>query len=43
MHIDIINNQVWIQRDGTEDGITNELVNASIPKNQIVLVNMLCF
>jgi len=26
-----------IQRDGTEDGITNELVNAGIPKNQIVL------
>ena len=37
IHIDIINNQVWIQRDGTEDGITNELVNAGIPKNQIVL------
>jgi hypothetical protein len=37
IHIDIINNLVWIQRDGTEDGITNELVNAGIPKNQIVL------
>jgi len=28
---------VWIQRDGTERGIANELVSAGIPKNKIVL------
>ncbi|MBH8575564.1 XisI protein [Nostocaceae cyanobacterium CENA369] len=37
VHIDIINDKIWIQRDGTEDGIANELVSAGIPKNQIVL------
>jgi len=37
VHIDIINDKIWIQRDGTEYGIANELVNAGIPKNQIVL------
>lgn len=37
VHIDIINHKIWIQRDGTEYGIANELVNAGIPKNQIVL------
>ncbi|MDZ8054245.1 MAG: XisI protein [Aulosira sp. ZfuVER01] len=37
VHIDIINDKIWIQRDGTEDGIANELIKAGIPKNQIVL------
>ncbi|MEH2124186.1 XisI protein [Nostoc sp.] len=37
VHIDIINDKIWIQRDGTEYGIANELVNAGISKNQIVL------
>jgi hypothetical protein len=37
VHIDIINDKIWIQRDGIEYGIANELVNAGIPKNQIVL------
>lgn len=37
IHIEIINNKIWIQRDGTEYGIANELVNAGIPKSQIVL------
>jgi len=36
-HIDIINGKVWIQRDGTEYGIANELVEAGVPKNHIVL------
>ena len=30
-------NKIWIQRDGTEDGIANDLVSAGIPKDQIVL------
>ena len=37
IHVDIIENKVWIQRDGTEDGIANELVEGGIPKNHIVL------
>ncbi|MEH2048322.1 XisI protein [Nostoc sp.] len=37
VHIDIINDKIWIQRDGTEDGIANEFVNLGIPKDRIVL------
>lgn len=37
VHIDIIDGKVWIQRDGTEYGIANELVEAGIPKEHIVL------
>ena len=37
VHIDIINDKVWIQRDGTEYGIAKELVNAGIPRDCIVL------
>jgi hypothetical protein len=28
---------VWIQHDGTEDGIANELLQAGIPHEHIVL------
>lgn len=37
VHIDIINGKIWIQRDGTEYGIANELVRAGVPKDHIVL------
>ncbi len=37
VHIEIINDKIWIQRDGTEDGITSELLKAGIPKEKIVL------
>jgi hypothetical protein len=37
VHIDILNGKIWIQRDGTEQGIANELVKAGIPKEKIVL------
>ncbi|NJR73751.1 MAG: XisI protein [Scytonema sp. CRU_2_7] len=37
LHIDIINNTLWIQHDGTEEGIAGELVVAGIPKDHIVL------
>jgi len=37
VHIDIINGKLWIQRDGTERGIANDLVEAGVPKKQIVL------
>ena len=36
-HLDIINGKIWVQYDGTEYGIAQELVNAGIPKSQIVL------
>jgi XisI protein len=37
IHLDIINNKIWIQQDGTEVGIANELVDLGIPPQQIVL------
>jgi len=37
LHIDIIDNKLWIQHDGTEEGIAVELVAAGIPKEQVVL------
>ncbi|MEB3212878.1 MAG: XisI protein [Leptolyngbyaceae bacterium] len=37
LHIDIIDQKLWIQQDGTEEGIADELVTLGIPKHQIVL------
>jgi hypothetical protein len=37
LHIDIKDGKVWIQHDGTSDGIADELVEAGIPKEDIVL------
>lgn len=37
IHVDIIDGKFWIQRDGTEQGVANELVKADIPKDKIVL------
>jgi len=37
LHVDIINGKVWIQHDGTESGIADELEEAGIPKDKIVL------
>jgi hypothetical protein len=37
IHIDIIQAKVWIQRDGTEAGIAQELVAQGIPKEKIVI------
>lgn len=37
IHIDLIGDKCWIQRDGTEDGIAYDLEAAGIPKSQIVL------
>jgi hypothetical protein len=37
IHIDIIDNKIWIQYDGTEYGVANELVELGIPKPEIVL------
>ncbi len=37
VHIEIINDKIWIQRDGIEDGITYDFLKAGIPKDKIVL------
>lgn len=37
IHIDIKDDKIWIQRDGTEIGVANELVAAGVPKQNIVL------
>ncbi len=37
IHVDIMDGKVWIQHDGTEDGIALELEEAGIPKDKIVL------
>jgi hypothetical protein len=37
IHIDLIDGKLWIQRDNTERGVAKELVQAGIPKSQIVL------
>jgi hypothetical protein len=36
IHLDIIDGKVWIQRDGTEEGIVYQLEEAGIPKSDIV-------
>ncbi|GAB4470488.1 MAG: hypothetical protein OHK0029_43340 [Armatimonadaceae bacterium] len=36
-HLDIIDGKIWVQHDQTETGIANDLVDAGIPRNQIVL------
>lgn len=37
IHIDIKNDKIWIQQDGTEIGVANELVDLGISKKDIVL------
>lgn len=37
IHVDIKDGKIWIQRDGTEIGVANELVEAGVPKEHIVL------
>jgi hypothetical protein len=37
MHIDIKDGKIWIQRDGTETGVANELAAMGVPKEDIVL------
>ncbi|MFG6104887.1 element excision factor XisI family protein [Leptothoe sp. EHU-05/26/07-4] len=37
VNIDIIDDKIWIQRDGTEDDFAIDLENAGIPKEHIFL------
>lgn len=37
VHVEIKDDKIWIQLDGTEDGIAGDLLAAGIPKDRIVL------
>jgi hypothetical protein len=37
LHVDIIDDQLWIEHDGTEDGIAYEMMAAGIPEQDIIL------
>jgi XisI protein len=37
IHVDIINDKIYIQQDGTENGIVTDLELAGVPKSDIVL------
>ena len=37
VHIDVIDETLWIQRDGTEHGIATDLEQYGVPKDCIVL------
>lgn len=37
IYIEIKEDKIWIERDGTEIGVANELVEAGVPKQDIVL------
>ena len=37
VHIDIQDGKIWIQYDGTEVGVANELIELGVPKKAIVL------
>jgi hypothetical protein len=37
LHLDIKDGKIWIQHDGTELGIANQLVELGVPKQDIVL------
>ena len=37
LHVDIIDDKIWVQQDGTEAGIANKLVERGISKQNIVL------
>ncbi len=37
VHIEIIDGKIWIQRDGTEDGIAEDLERMGVPRDDIVL------
>ena len=37
IHIDMLDNRVWVQYDGTEDGVATDLVEAGILNEDIIL------
>lgn len=37
IHIDIRDGKIWIQHDGTEEGVANRLATMGVPKANIIL------
>jgi len=37
VHVEIKGDKIWVQQDGTEDGVVTDLLAAGIPKDRIVL------
>lgn len=37
LHLDIKHGKIWIQHDGTEEGIANRLVEMGVPRQDIIL------
>lgn len=37
VHVEMQDGKFWIQKDGTEEGIAVDLMNAGVPKERIVL------
>ena len=37
LHLDVKENKIWIQHDGTEDGVVDFLLENGVPKQDIVL------
>ena len=37
LHLDICDGKIWVQYDGTEEGIANRLLASGIPASEIVL------
>jgi hypothetical protein len=37
LHLRLKNDQIWIEQDWTENGITSHLLEAGVPKKDIVL------
>jgi XisI protein len=37
IHVDIIDGKIWVQQDGTEDAMADQLVAEGVPKKDIVL------
>ena len=37
IYVEIKDGKIWIERDGTEIGVANELVEVGVPKQDIVL------
>jgi hypothetical protein len=37
VHVDVRGDKIWIQHDGTPDGIANEFLEAGVPPKKIVL------
>lgn len=37
LHLEIVDGKIWIQHDDTEEGIATDLLDAGVPKEDIVL------